>query len=389
MSEARIAERIKELEEELRTTKYNKRTEHAVGLLKVKIAHLKEELEQQKQTRKQAKKLSYAVKKEGDATVVLIGFPSVGKSTLLNKLTNAESKVASYDFTTIDCIPGIMEYNSAKIQILDLPGIISGAAAGTGRGKEALSVIRSADMVLVLADVYSAEKEINVTIKELFDTGIRMNQKQPEIKLLKRAKGGITISSTVKLTKLSHQQIIDILKEFRILNAELIIREDIDEEQLIDTINGNRVYIPALFVLNKIDLLSAEDLNNLRERMKLLLNKTISKKDFRDKTAEEINFVMISAEKGQNLEIVKETIFKKLRLIRIYLKRMGREADLNEPMIVKKDATIYDVCKKIHNDFVNRFRFARVWGSSAKFPGQKFSLSHVLKDKDIVQLYLR
>src|SRR3989344_3694611 len=110
-------ERIKELEEELSTTKYNKRTQGHIGLVKAKIARLKDD-QQRKQAGK-GKSDGYSVKRSGDATAIIVGFPSVGKSTLLNALTNAKSEVAAYAFTTLTCIPGLMEYKHAKIQILD------------------------------------------------------------------------------------------------------------------------------------------------------------------------------------------------------------------------------------------------------------------------------
>jgi len=75
------------------------------------------------------------VQKFGNARVCMIGFPSVGKSTLLTSITETESLVAAYEFTTLTCIPGIIHYNETKIQLLDLPGIIEGAADGRGRGR--------------------------------------------------------------------------------------------------------------------------------------------------------------------------------------------------------------------------------------------------------------
>ena len=84
----------------------------------------------------------------------------MGKSTLLNRLTGAESEVGAYDFTTIDVVPGIMEYNSAKIQILDLPGLIRDASKGKGRGREVLSVVRSADLILFVLDTFDTNLQV-------------------------------------------------------------------------------------------------------------------------------------------------------------------------------------------------------------------------------------
>ena len=85
---------------------------------------------------------------------------------------------------------------------------------------------------------------------------------------------------------------------------------------------------------------------------------------------------------------MKQTIFDRLQLIRIYLKEIGKKADMEEPIIMKTDSTVQDVCEKLHRDFVSKFRFARVWGKSAKFPGQKFTLKHVLHDSDVVEIRL-
>ena len=83
-------------------------------------------------------------------------------------------------------------------------------------------------------------------------------------------------------------------------------------------------------------------------------------------------------------------IFRKLNFIRVYCKEVGKKADLDVPMIMFKGATIKDLCEKLHRDFVNKFKFARIWGPSAKFPGQELKrLEHALVDGDIVELHLR
>ncbi len=98
-----LTDKIAEIEEEIANTKYNKATQHHVGKLKAKLAQLREEVVTSSSGPKGS---GYGVRKAGDATVALVGLPSVGKSTLLNSLTDAESETGSYAFTTLDVVPG-------------------------------------------------------------------------------------------------------------------------------------------------------------------------------------------------------------------------------------------------------------------------------------------
>lgn len=357
-------ERIAEFEEELRTTKYNKKTQHHIGLVKAKLARLKEE-----HIKKSAGKagLGYDIKKTGDATVVLLGFPSVGKSTILNKLTNAQSQVAEYDFTTLTVIPGLLDYNNAKIQILDLPGIVYGAASGRGRGKEVLAVIRNADLIVIILDALNPQQKAIIE-KEVHEAGVRLNQKKPYVKITKKPRGGICVGLAAKLTKLNARTIQAMLREMGIANAEILIKDDISDDELIDAIEGNKVYIPSLIVVNKADLLDSPTIEAVKSQLK--------------------PDIILSAEKGIGIDELKRKIFERLSLIRIYLKEIGKKPDMNEPLIMQKGCTICDVCNRLHKDFVRKFKFARVWGSS-KFDGQVFrKLDRQLFDGDVLELHI-
>ena len=146
-----IKEKIADLELEMARTQKNKATEGHLGILKSKLAKLRTELlEPAKGPGSEA--TGFEVVKYGDARIALIGFPSVGKSTALSLLTGTESEAASYEFTTLTCIPGIIHYKGTKIQLLDLPGIIEGAAHGKGRGRQVIAVAKSADLVLMMLD---------------------------------------------------------------------------------------------------------------------------------------------------------------------------------------------------------------------------------------------
>lgn len=358
-------ERIQELEEELKNTKYNKRTQGSIGLLKAKIAKLKEA--EQSRGKGKGKTDGYDVRKTGDGTVILIGFPSVGKSTLLNSLTNAESKTAGYAFTTLTVVPGLMEYKHAKIQILDVPGIVKGASDGSGRGKEVLSVARSADLVIIVVDVNHLG-HYKAILRELFNTKLRLNQEKPDVRIKKTAKDGIRVGTTVKLSKLTESTIKKILQEFRINNADVLIRTDITDDELIDVIEGNRKYVPAITILNKIDMVPQAQVKQAMKAVDADL--------------------AISAKERTHIDTLKDLIFKRLRLIRIYMKEPRKKADLEEPLIMFEGSTIKDVCQKLHRDFVDKFRFARIWGSS-KFPGQRMlKLGYTLKDGDILELHI-
>ncbi len=359
----RVKKEIQEIEEEIKKTKYNKATQFHVGQLKAKLAKLRDE-----HIRRSEKKAGagYSVRKAGDATAILVGFPSVGKSTILNRLTNADSKVGHYDFTTLNIIPGMMSLNHAMIQLLDIPGMIEGVSRGKGRGREILSVVRNADVIIFVLDA-TKKSQLDVMREELYNAGFRLDQVPPDVTIKRKSGGGIDIGSAVKLTKMSLDEASSILREFKILNAEVVIRSNLTAEQFIDCVMGNRVYVPSLVVINKMDMAS-------RERLKTMMKETGE-------------CIAISAEKDTGMDEMREEIWKRTGLIRIYLKKVGKNPDMDEPLIMGRGATIKDVADKIHKVFEERFRFARVWGSS-KFGGQKLGMDYGLHDEDIVEFHM-
>jgi small GTP-binding protein len=349
-----VDEQISQVETEIRDTPYNKATQLHIGRLKAKLARLKE----QRETKGSHKGTGYAPKKSGDATCVLVGYPSVGKSTLLNVLTNAKSPVGAYDFTTLNVIPGSMVYKGARIQVLDVPGLISGAAAGKGRGREVISVVRSADLILILVDVFS-EWQIEVIKKELNDAGIRLNQSPPNVVVKKKARGGVLIKRAPNATKIDEATIVAILHDFKIHNADVLLKEDVNVDQLVDALIPGRRFVPEITVVNKIDQLP-------------------SPVGFGD--------VHISAEHNINVDRLKDLIFEKLGFIRVFLKPQGKTADTENPLILRHNSTVEEVCNLMHKQISRKFRYAHVWGPSARHSGQRVGLDHRLLDKDTVTL---
>ena len=364
---ATIEEQIKELEEQIANTKYNKATEAHIGKLKAKIARLTAEDEKRRSSKGPTK--GFYVKKAGNATVALVGFPSVGKSTLLNQLTGAKSEVGAYHFTTLDVVPGVLEYNHAKIQILDMPGLIKDASRGKGRGREVIAAARSADVILLVVDIFNPN--MDVLLRELYNAAIRLDQVKPDVVITGAGQGGILVKPTVKLTKIDVETIKDMTAAYGHINATVVVREDINVEQMLDVLAGNRVYIKCVMGINKVDLAKPGQLEAVQEMHRDYVK------------------VPVSAATGFGMEDLKQTLYDTIEMIRIYLKPQGKEADMVEPLIVKKGNTVGEVCEVIHRDFRNNFRYAMVWGNSAKFPGQTVGLDHVVEDEDVLSIIVK
>ena len=351
-----IEEQIEAIEKEIRETPYHKATEHHIGKLRARLSKLRDKLQETPTKKGGGSGGGYAVKKQGDATLILIGPPSSGKSTLINKLTNAQSKVAPYAFTTVSVIPGMMEYKNARIQILDVPGLIEGAEEGKGRGREVLSVARGADLIILMTDIQRLDALIRIQ-KTLERNGIRLNIVRPNVVIDKKLSGGMIIHSNIK-QDINIPTIKEIAHEMGVKNAEITINEKITVERLIDAFSLNRVYVPSISVINKTDL-------SIQSPARYATHSV----------AGGPNTLFISAEKEIGLEGFKEKIWEILEFVNVYLVRPDQEPSLDNPIVMKRDQTLSDVSEKIGTEFAEGKSRAKIWGTGAKFPGQEVSLS--------------
>lgn len=258
----------------------------------------------------------FDVARNGDARVALIGFPSVGKSSLLSALTETESEAANYEFTTLTCIPGVMRYKGSKVQILDLPGIIEGAAHGAGRGKEVIAVARSADAILIVLDAgkEGLQKHREILERELETVGIRLNQRKPDVTVTKRKTGGggVRFASTVPQPHLGPEPekiVSQILREYRITSADVLARETITVDQLVDVVQANREYKPCLYLYNKIDTVTIEEVDQLARMPHSIVGSVAC------------NFNIGGPFDD---DFLKQNLWKYLGLTRIYTKRKGK-----------------------------------------------------------------
>ncbi|EIN10736.1 P-loop containing nucleoside triphosphate hydrolase protein [Punctularia strigosozonata HHB-11173 SS5] len=362
-------QKIKEIEDEMAKTQKNKATSYHLGQLKAKLAKLRRELIAGPSAGGGGGGgVGFDVARTGIASVGFVGFPSVGKSTLMSKLTGTHSEVSEIEFTTLTTVPGTVKVHGAPIQILDLPGIIEGAQDGRGRGRQVIAVARTCNLIFIVLDVLKPLGDKKIIESELEGFGIRLNKKPPNITVRKKDKGGIAITNTVPLTNIDHDEIKAVLSEYKLSNCDVAIREpNATSDDLVDVIEGNRVYIPAIYVLNKIDAISIEELDLL---YKIPYSVPISSKDW------------------LNVDELIDVMWKTLNLVRVYTKPRGLPPDYSTPVVLRQGkCSIEDFCNSIHKEIAKQLKYAVVWGASAKHArGQKVGLEHILADEDVVHI---
>ncbi|TCD67675.1 hypothetical protein EIP91_012041 [Steccherinum ochraceum] len=362
-------QKIKEVEDEMNRTQKNKATSYHLGQLKAKLAKLRRELiNPSGGSSGGGGGLGFDVARTGIASVGFVGFPSVGKSTLMSKLTGTHSETSEIDFTTLTTVPGTVKVHGAPIQILDLPGIIEGANDGRGRGRQVIAVARTCNLIFIVLDVLKPLGDKKIIEGELEGFGIRINKKPPNITVRKKERGGIAITNTVPLTNIDHDEIKAVLSEYKLNNCDVAIRQPgATADDLVDVIEGNRVYVPVIYVLNKIDAISIEELD-------LLYKIPMS--------------VPVSSREWMNIDELIDKMWETLNLVRVYTKPRGLAPDYSSPVVLKRGkCTVGDFCNAIHKEIAKQLKYAIVWGASAKHArGQKVGLDHVLEDEDVVHI---
>ena len=140
-----------------------------------------------------------------------------------------------------------------------------------------------------------------------------------------------------------------------------------------DEREGFEVCIPALLVGNKVEEEGSADV--MRE--------------LQNRFGDRFPTCAISLKQESGLDELKRALFDVMYIIRVYTKEPGQEPDLHEPFVLPAQSTVRDLAAKIHKDFLETFRYGRLWGASGKFQGQRVGEEHVLSDRDIVELHIR
>jgi len=366
-----ILERIKNIELEMSRTQKNKATASHLGSLKAKLCQLQRQLLEPDKAGGGGKCPGFEVQKMGDARVGLVGFPSVGKSSLLTALTGVQSEAAAYEFTTLTCIPGVIYHNGVRIQLLDLPGIVVGASAGRGRGRQVIATAKSCDIILMVLDPTKDDAQKEMLTRELNNIGIRLNKRPPDVTYNKTKGGGLKFNAAVPQTKgFDRDTCQSVLNQYKVFNADVVVREDISVDDFIDVLDGNRKYCKCLYLYNKIDMITEDEVDRLA---RLPMS------------------VVLSVNQKWNLDYVVERLWDEMQVIRVYTKKKGEFPDFNDPIVItpqrgNKTNTVENAVMLLHKTLLEEFKCAMVWGSSVKLSPGVCGMKHPLEDEDVIQI---
>ena len=353
---ATLETKLEEYKKEYSKTKHNKATNLHLGILRAKIADVKKEIVE---AGKKHKGEGFFVRKRGDATVALLGFPSAGKSSLINLLANTKSKIAAYAFTTTTIIPGTMMYKDSHIQIFDMPGIIEDAHKGVGGGKAVLSALKTSDLVVFVVDA-AIPSQLDMIMRELDALHIKINKKAPRVDVIEiEKKTGIEIG--YNRSDIPDDDIKDILTELRFHDVFVRIGDKLTLDELIEMVMGRSSYMNGVVALNKID--NVPDHDRVAAEMSKKWNMEV---------------IPVSATDELNIEKLKDCIYSNLYIMTIYLSPDGN------PLILKKGADVGDAAMRLHTKLMDVAKSAYVTGPSAKFDRQRVGAEHDLKEGDVL-----
>ncbi len=365
-----VEEKIKALEEFLKVAPKHKGAENLLYWAKRRLAELREELEKQKQ-RKRGGRSPFTIEKEGAAQVALLGIPNSGKSSLLARLTRAKVEISPRPMTTTMPVVGMLPYEDINFQLVELPGIMPNVSWV----HRSVGLAKNSDLIAIVVDMsLNPLKQLEYIFHELDNHGVSVKKPRGRVIIEKSALIGIRVLNFGR-ADFSLDELKELLKRYRVHGATVKIFGKVTLEDVEKAILGMNVYKPAIIILNKMDVQGA---NEKLEKVKAWIKaKGI-----------DIPVIPVSAKTGEGLEKIAPTIFKVLDLIRVYTKKPNSEK-AEKPLVLKRGATVEDVVKSIHSRMLEGFKYAKIWGPSAKYPGERVGLEHVLEDGDIVEIHYR
>ena len=369
-----LEQRIVELQKLLSLAPGHKGAERMVGDYRKKLARLKAQLEKKKaqeKARRGGGSEEGAVRKAGAGQVVLIGVTNSGKSSLINAVTNAELEVGDYPFTTPIPTPAMLTLEDINIQLVELPGIFAGSHEA-GIGRQALSVARNTDCIALVIDLsQEIEFQMKTIMNELDAARIRLNREQSVVRIERVGEGGLMVYGG-QYYEGKQEEVYEFLRASRVANIIVRFQKPATFQQLADAMDASVAYVRALIIATKGDSAGSES----------------RFKELQEKYGQRFDIIPVSAEKRQNLERMSWSLFNHLDILRVYTRIPGKKRE-DRPIVLPEGSVVEDAAKKVHKEFVERFRAAVIIRDDDKIRRRQVGLNYPLRDGDVLQLMIK
>ncbi len=296
----------------------------------------------------------------------MLGMTGSGKSSLLMRVTNAKVEVSGHPFTTKEPVPGMMWYEDVQFQLVDAPAVYEDMKEGAW-GSQVLSLARNADGLLIVLDGASAANQFFTITKELVEAGITIERRSNVVEIEVTNGGGIQIMCMGRMS-CRIEDVRTLLRDSGVRNATVRVWGDVRLSDFEEALEQTKVYKPSLIVVNKIDIYpsAVEDFKRVARKEAL----------------------GISTLTGEGIANLGSTLFKTLGIMRIYTREpSGDRAE--RPIIVPMGTKVFDIAKIVHSHLYRNFKYARVWGNSVNYDGERVGGDHILTDGDVVEIRVK
>jgi len=369
-----IPEKIRLMREFISLVPKHKGTSNLLANVRRRIAILERELER-KRAQKRGGYGGFSVPKEGAGQIVILGPTNVGRSSLLTSLTGAKAEISPVYFTTRRPIVGMLPYKDIQFQLVEAPALVEGASDGRMEGPQILGLARNSDGLILMVDLSGDPlRDFNMLRSELERAGIMIEKPEGEVEVIRRSGGaGVQMIGGGTLVDCTLDDVRRLLSNYRINSALVKIRGKVTLDMIEESLFSSLTFKPTILIANKLDAPGApENLARLREAI----------------DEDKIPLIPVSCNRRIGLEDIGHQIFRMLRIIRVYAKEPGEKKPSPKPLVIEEGSTVIEAAKKLHSKLYREFKYARIWGPSAKYPGQRVGSNHILMDGDIIEIRL-
>ena len=365
-------EKIPALQEFLSAIPKHKGNERLRAQTKRKIALLKAEMSA-KHKRGGGRVAERSLQKAGAAQIAIIGLTKVGRSSLLTAVTAAKPVVAEYPYTTKESVPGMLQFEDVQFQLVELPALVPGSEGRFAFQEGSADLVRTCDGLIIMIDLSAdAAEQLGAILGELGRSQVNTQKSESNVTILKTRSEGIQLFAAGRLMGCTRDEVSSLLKSYGVSNAIVRTTGDVTLDDIEDVIlETNLVYKPTIVLANKSDLRDAT------ARAPRLLDSIGSK----------LPVLVVSCLTRSGLSELGKRLFETLDIARVYTKEPNATHPSPDPFIIKKGTTVGELSRQIHSVLFRQFKYARVWGKSTSYDGERVGIGHILSDGDIVQIH--